>query len=117
MGNLLRVQKTHLHPSRHTETGQLDDGEDLETLGLTMVVDELEHFINSKPVAKSLISPLVGRSIGDLSIVAQCYRQLELYQPWAQEFERQAAQREKKDEKGIFGMETTIRQDGFGLCC
>jgi hypothetical protein len=80
----------------------LDDGEDLETLGLTMVVDQLEHFINSKPEAKRLISPLVGRSIGDLSIVAQCYRQLELYQPWAQEFELQAAQRDKKMRRRYF---------------
>ncbi|KAK4445232.1 hypothetical protein QBC34DRAFT_497673 [Podospora aff. communis PSN243] len=73
-----------------------DDDEQLKTLGLTMVMDELEHFISSNPKAKALISSYVGRAIGDLSILAQCYRQLELYQPWAQEFELQAAQNDSK---------------------
>lgn len=79
-----------------------DDGEDLKTLGLTMAMDELEHFISTNPKAKALISSYVGHAIGDLSILSQCYRQLELYQPWAQEFELQAAQSDSKLRNAYF---------------
>ncbi|KAK4212283.1 hypothetical protein QBC37DRAFT_465960 [Rhypophila decipiens] len=68
-----------------------DDEEPLRVLGLTMVMDQLEYVISTDPNAKALISSTIGQTIGDLSILAQCYRQLELYQPWAQEFELHAA--------------------------
>ncbi|KAM7182847.1 hypothetical protein V8F33_013973 [Rhypophila sp. PSN 637] len=73
-----------------------EDEEHLRVLGLTMVMDQLEYVISTDPKAKALISSLIGQTIGDLSILAQCYRQLELYQPWAQEFELLAAKGEKK---------------------
>lgn len=77
-----------------------EDGEHLKTLGLTMVMDQLDHLISTDPKAKALVSRYIGEVIGDLSILAQCYRQLELYQPWAQEF----------DMKAVL-MESTMKKD------
>lgn len=51
------------------------------------VMDELERLLNSDPSAKKLISPFIANIIGDLSIVSQCYRQLNAYHPWARGFE------------------------------
>lgn len=66
-----------------------EDGQQLFLARLTIVVDELERLLQSEPEAKNLISAHVASTIGDLSIIAQCLRQLELYQPWANGFEFQ----------------------------
>ncbi|KAF4979917.1 hypothetical protein FZEAL_3972 [Fusarium zealandicum] len=55
--------------------------------GLPSIVDELERLLQSEPQADALISAHVVKIIGDLSIIVQCMKQLELYQPWAQQFE------------------------------
>lgn len=64
-----------------------EDGRPLFLARLTTIVDELERLLQSEPEAKSLITARVASVIGDLSIIAQCLRQLELYQPWANGFE------------------------------
>ncbi|EXL65227.1 hypothetical protein FOPG_18539 [Fusarium oxysporum f. sp. conglutinans race 2 54008] len=51
------------------------------------VVDELERLLQAEPKADALISAHVAKMIGDLAIVTQSLKQLELYQPWAQQFE------------------------------
>ncbi|KAH7191202.1 hypothetical protein DER44DRAFT_794629 [Fusarium oxysporum] len=55
------------------------------------VVDELERLLQAEPKADALISAHVAKMIGDLAIVTQSLKQLELYQPWAQEFEMASA--------------------------
>ncbi|ERS96720.1 hypothetical protein HMPREF1624_06929 [Sporothrix schenckii ATCC 58251] len=54
---------------------------------MTTAVDELERLIETEPEAKSLVSAHVAAFIGDLSIVAQCLAQIDLYQPWSSGFE------------------------------
>lgn len=51
------------------------------------VLDELERLRVSNPDARELLSPYIVRIIGDISIVSQCYRQIENYEPWARGFE------------------------------
>ncbi len=64
-----------------------EDDSNLFLIGLPRVMDELERLLQSSPEADALISAHVIKVLGDLSIIAQCSRQLELYQPWAQTFE------------------------------
>lgn len=64
-----------------------EDGQPLFLARLTSIVDELERLLQSEPEAKNLITGHVASVIGDLSIVAQCLRQLELYQPWSNGFD------------------------------
>lgn len=64
-----------------------EDGQALFFARLPMVVDELERLLDSDPEANQLISPYIAGVIGDLSIISQCLRQLEIYQPWANGFE------------------------------
>ncbi|KAK4499316.1 hypothetical protein PRZ48_009829 [Zasmidium cellare] len=71
-----------------------DDDEKLYQLRFTNVLDELQRKIDSEPQVKKLISPYVAAEISDLAIIAECMRQLESYQPWANMFEDQAVQRE-----------------------
>lgn len=64
-----------------------EDEQPLFLARLTTIIDELERLLQSEPEAKSLISAYVASTIGDLSIIAQCQRQLELFQPWANSFD------------------------------
>ncbi|OAA72221.1 hypothetical protein ISF_01294 [Cordyceps fumosorosea ARSEF 2679] len=64
-----------------------EDDQTLFLVGLPRLVDELERLMQASPEADALVSAHVGRILGDLSIIAQCSRQLELYQPWAQMFD------------------------------
>ncbi|KAL6853213.1 hypothetical protein J3F83DRAFT_756200 [Trichoderma novae-zelandiae] len=59
-------------------------------LRLSCVVDELERLLLTEPTASDLLSNNVARQIGDLSIISQCIHQLEIYQPWARNFEAAA---------------------------
>lgn len=70
-------------------------GQDLRICGLTTVTDELERLLRSEPKALQLISSLTAKIIGELSILSQCLRQLELYQPWANTFENAMREREQ----------------------
>lgn len=64
-----------------------EDGNALYFARLPMIIDELERLLDAESKAKDLISPYIATIIGDLSIVSQCLRQLETYQPWANGFE------------------------------
>jgi hypothetical protein len=64
-----------------------EDGKDLALFGLPMIVDELERLLRAEPRARELISGYVAGRIGDLSILCECLRQLDIYQPWAMEYE------------------------------
>ncbi|KAL6887176.1 hypothetical protein HDV57DRAFT_350471 [Trichoderma longibrachiatum] len=64
-----------------------ENGNNLFLLRLSRVVDELERLLLTEPTAGDLISNYVARLVGNLSIISQCIHQLEIYQPWAQNFE------------------------------
>lgn len=55
--------------------------------GLSLILDELQHLLESEPEAASLVSSRLAEIISDLSIVAQCRDQLNRFQPWARTFE------------------------------
>ncbi|KAG6360887.1 hypothetical protein INS49_011955 [Diaporthe citri] len=63
-----------------------ESGKPLEALRWTLMTDELERLVESEPRAKELLSPYIACCVGELSIISQCMRQLELYQPWARGF-------------------------------
>ncbi|KAF5634009.1 hypothetical protein F25303_8913 [Fusarium sp. NRRL 25303] len=55
---------------------------------LPLVVDELERLMQADPKADAFISAHVAKILGDIAIIAQCLKQLELYQPWAAQFDQ-----------------------------
>lgn len=56
-----------------------------ETMGLHNCVEELET-LASDPVRRRLISPPLARKFSDITILSECIRQIELFQPWASTF-------------------------------
>ncbi|KAK5993500.1 hypothetical protein PT974_06932 [Cladobotryum mycophilum] len=78
-----------------------EDGNNLFLLRLSCVVDELERLLLSEPTASDLISQNVASIIGNISIISQCLHQLEIYQPWAQNFEAAALDIKADLEKGF----------------
>ncbi|KAM7213237.1 C2H2 and C2HC zinc finger [Rhypophila decipiens] len=71
------------------ETSELGD------LGYPIFADQVERLIRADPKAKELLSPLVASSVGELSIVGECMRQIDTYQPWVREFAWAAHVRKK----------------------
>lgn len=55
--------------------------------GFDRVMDEVQRMIDNEPIAKDLISPTVAHHLSELSVIAECRRQLNLFQPWASSFE------------------------------
>ncbi|KAK7703128.1 hypothetical protein SLS57_011071 [Botryosphaeria dothidea] len=55
--------------------------------GITTLVDELERLLQSDAKAKELTSSYIADVVSDLSVMAECIRQVNIYQPWAQTFE------------------------------
>lgn len=66
-----------------------DDGNNLFLCRLPAVVDELQRLIDTEKKAADLISDFIEATIADLAILSECLRQLETYQPWANNFEEQ----------------------------
>ncbi|KAF6827912.1 hypothetical protein CPLU01_08838 [Colletotrichum plurivorum] len=65
-----------------------EDGHTLLFARLPLVVDELERVLQTEPVADELVTAHVMKVIGDLSIVAQCFKQVDVYYPWAHGFDQ-----------------------------
>lgn len=80
-----------------------EDGHNLFLLRLSCVVDELERLLLSESTASDLISNIVEGIIGNISITSQCIHQLEIYQPWAQNFEEEAVNVKDDLEKAFAG--------------
>ncbi|KAK3403434.1 hypothetical protein B0T20DRAFT_26455 [Sordaria brevicollis] len=64
-----------------------EDGMDLFLASQPIIVDELERLLETEKEASNLISSYVAGLIGQLSIITQCMKQLDCYQPWARSFE------------------------------
>lgn len=60
-----------------------------------MVVDELERLLRAEPRARDLVSGYIAERIGDLSVLCECLRQLDIYQPWANGYETAMVDREE----------------------
>ncbi|KAL2127232.1 hypothetical protein VTI74DRAFT_11063 [Chaetomium olivicolor] len=71
-----------------------EDGKDLFFVRMPMVLDELERLLRAETRARDLISDYVAGRIGDLSILCECLRQLDIYQPWANGYESASVDRE-----------------------
>lgn len=91
-----------------------EDGNDLFLCRLTTVVDELDRLLRSDPRAPELISPYMAETIGEISIVGECLRQLEIYQPWANNFENAMVDRDEAMKKD-FAMNTTAWAVAYDL--
>ncbi|CEF79538.1 hypothetical protein FGSG_12241 [Fusarium graminearum PH-1] len=63
------------------------------------LVDELERLLKNKPDVDRLISAHVYKSISYLSVLSQCAKQIELYQPWARHYfyQKMFARRYERD--------------------
>ena len=64
-----------------------EDGQQLFLLRKTAVVDELGHLIASEKKAEEMLSDFIASQVSDLTIITECFNQLDLYQPWANSFE------------------------------
>jgi hypothetical protein len=76
-----------------------EDDKDLFLAKLTTIIDELDRLLRSDAKASELVSSYIAGLIGELSIVGECLRQLEIYQPWANNFENATAERGDQFEK------------------
>jgi hypothetical protein len=65
--------------------------------GLSSLVDEFEHTI-SDPKEKAHLSAYMQDEISDLVVLAHCWLELEIYQPWAEDFDMEAEVRQFLDE-------------------
>ncbi|KAG0042239.1 hypothetical protein BGZ83_000738 [Gryganskiella cystojenkinii] len=63
------------------------DDDQRELCGMSHLLDELDRLVENDPRAKGFLSPLVTSVIEDLSLMAECQRQIELFQPWASTFD------------------------------
>ncbi|AEO69920.1 uncharacterized protein THITE_2081075 [Thermothielavioides terrestris NRRL 8126] len=93
-----------------------EDGEALFFARMPMIADELERLLRAEPRVKDMISGYVAGRIGDLSILCECLRQLDIYQPWANGYENHMVDREEdiKEEMarwraGWFGIRSTMK--------
>jgi hypothetical protein len=59
----------------------------MKTIGITKIMDSLQHLVESQAEAKKMLTPYLASSLGNLATITECLRQLELYQPWASTFE------------------------------
>ncbi|KAL2853042.1 hypothetical protein BJX68DRAFT_265279 [Aspergillus pseudodeflectus] len=59
------------------------DNDVLSLITMPVLVDELERLLQAEPSARAMLTPTVSAMVGDLSILSQCWRQINSYQPWA----------------------------------
>ena len=64
-----------------------EDGQALFLMGITNLLDELQRLLNTHATANQMISSYIANLLSDLSVVCECLRQLQNYQPWANTFE------------------------------
>ncbi|KAK6063147.1 hypothetical protein SCUP515_12673 [Seiridium cupressi] len=72
-----------------------EDGNDLFLCRITTVIDELDLLLRAEPKTSEMVSPYIVMLIGELSVVGECLRQLEIYQSWANGFEQELVDRDE----------------------
>ncbi|KAF9880965.1 hypothetical protein CkaCkLH20_01115 [Colletotrichum karsti] len=65
----------------------LFDDQQLFLAGLPTLLDELDRVMRKDTAASQMVSGWVAGQISDLSVLSECERQLDLFQPWAATFE------------------------------
>jgi hypothetical protein len=100
--------------NRHSANHEAVDASSLhmKLVGLTTVMDVLQHYIESKPRAKSMITPLVEYRISEIAIISEYLHQLKIYQPWARTFDSFFT----KDRDETFQLEYREHIDMAGNC-
>lgn len=71
-----------------------EDYHELAVIGLPILLDAVGRLIETEPRAKELLSAKIDHMIGDLSIIAHCQDQLDLYLPWARRYDLDLVHRE-----------------------
>jgi hypothetical protein len=71
----------------------------LQLLGLSGLMDEIEHHIQSDPTEKAKISSWAAGMFSDLGLIARIRHELEIYQPWASGFDNGYAEFQDEIEK------------------
>jgi hypothetical protein len=61
-----------------------EDGQKICLFGITRVVDDLGRLLERDLKSRDSVSAYLASVIGDLSVIVEGFRQLYLYQPWAQ---------------------------------
>ncbi|KAF9560858.1 hypothetical protein EC968_005975 [Mortierella alpina] len=69
------------------------DDQQLHLVGLSPLLDKMEHLVENDAKTRNLFSARVANSVANLSFFAECRRQISLYEPWAATFENDAASR------------------------
>lgn len=87
-----------------------EDEDQLFLASQPLVVDELERLIQAEPQAQALISGRVAKLISDISIISQCLRQLDLYHPWALNFDQAFQDRRDEIQQGYTQLAEPWRQ-------
>ncbi|KAG0043472.1 hypothetical protein BGZ83_011356 [Gryganskiella cystojenkinii] len=57
-----------------------------ERCGQSLLLDGIEHLIDTDPKGKELFSTKVASMIEDVSLIQECLNQISCYQPWASRF-------------------------------
>lgn len=88
-----------------------EDGQNLMFCRLPLVVDKLDCLLKADPKAPEMVSAYVAMLISELSILAECLRQLDIYQPWVNGFEEAMVDHEatiKKDLNNAFSQDVAF---------
>ena len=65
----------------------LFDRMDLFAFRFTYLMDFIGYMLQNDASERQLLSDRVARCVSDLSIISECIRQLDLYQPWISQIE------------------------------
>ncbi|KAF9577087.1 hypothetical protein BGW38_007927, partial [Lunasporangiospora selenospora] len=73
------------------------DYDDMRRLtGAYPLLDMMERLVQNDPRSRNLFSAKVSETIADYSLLAECQRYIQLYQPWATTFVDEIAERKEK---------------------
>ncbi|USW52715.1 hypothetical protein Slin15195_G060340 [Septoria linicola] len=99
------IPKLHARPNESTQyliwlfQKLTQDNKPLYLTESRVMMDALQHSIDTDTAVNALVSSHLVSYISDLSIIAECLRQLEIYQPCANTFEYYASQSKSEIEK------------------
>lgn len=68
-------------------------------LDFPTLMDEIETIIQNDPKEKAMLSSWVARVFSDLGLIARIHHELDIYQPWAAEFDHEWVEYKKEIEK------------------
>jgi len=75
-------------------TKVLFDDNSRDKIGVLPLLDMIERLAQNDPKSRNLFTNKVAGTIADYSLLAECQRQILLFQPWASTFEQHARERQ-----------------------